>query len=182
MRQFLERWQWSFALLLQYWKSASEKKERIEANLGQTTTPFTLYFQRSWHKINNTKAKVDLSINKPQNFILESNPRILTIFRISCLSENSIYVLLKIVWHIWNLFYEYYPVSRFRNIPREAQTNPLIFGEKINLIQTRSQPTQLGSIGDAAVNRWVGFSNFEHETAGTIYDKNYSKRRMVNWR
>jgi len=74
---------------------------------------------------------------------------------------------------------EHILLSRFRNIPREAQTNLVRIGDKIILIKTRSKPTQLGPIGDAAVNRWVGFSNFDHETAGTNYDKNYSRRLKV---
>ena len=67
-------------------------------------------------------------------------------------------------------------------MPREARTNLLRFGDKIILIKTGSKPTQLGPIDDAAVNIWVGFSNFDHEAAGTIYDKNYSNRLKGYWR
>jgi hypothetical protein len=55
--------------------------------------------------------------------------------------------------HLSHFFNKRNPPSRFGNIPREAQRNPLRFGDKIIVIKTRSQPIQLGPIGGAALNR-----------------------------
>jgi len=57
--------------------------------------------------------------------------------------------------HLEPFFNGYSPPSLCRNVPTEAQTHQLLFGDRIILINTRSQPTQLGPIGDAALNSWV---------------------------
>jgi hypothetical protein len=55
-----------------------------------------------------------------------------------------------------------------------------MYRDKTVPIKVQSKPMKLSQIGDAALNRCVGFSNFESESLGKIDDKTYSKRRRGN--